>query len=360
MSKITSLTDEQKAKMPEYVKKWIDIGLSTAPTNRERAKELVKDYYSVAGLTPPSVVVFGQSPKQSMQYTNLMLLDNFDALKAKFGDMPLQEALPLMIKECSKKDLKKVNQWNSNFVGGNLWVDWQAFNDFFMNEVGVKGLEIINPTLKMSEKVGWIFPYNNFVVLTEKPIYIHRNAAGRLHFDGGKCIEWADGWGFYSLNGVRVSEYVACTEASKLDAKKILGIPNVDERREAVKKLGAANMIAQLGATVLDKKTIVPEAPKSRKLLGVEKSDNVFKLVQDMNVEAPAQSNTYELLSVNWTNSERRYLKMSNPSIDAVHIEAVHPSCETVDMALGFRNQDIFGNAWQDKKFTFVAPIVLS
>jgi hypothetical protein len=34
MKKIETLTDEQKAKFQEYIKKWTDIGLSTEPANR--------------------------------------------------------------------------------------------------------------------------------------------------------------------------------------------------------------------------------------------------------------------------------------------------------------------------------------
>jgi len=33
-------------------------------------------------------------------------------------------------------------------------------------------------------------------------------------------------------------------------------------------------------------------------------------------------------------------LQMVNPSIDAIHVEGVHPDCNTIDKALAWRNGD--------------------
>mgnify|MGYP007090107172 CR=1 FL=1 len=53
---IDTLTEEQKARFPEFVKKWTDIGLCTKPANRELAEEGVREAYRNAGLDEPKIV----------------------------------------------------------------------------------------------------------------------------------------------------------------------------------------------------------------------------------------------------------------------------------------------------------------
>lgn len=50
--RIESLTDEQIAKFPEYVKRWTDIGLCTDPADRPRAEAAVRKCYPAIGLGP--------------------------------------------------------------------------------------------------------------------------------------------------------------------------------------------------------------------------------------------------------------------------------------------------------------------
>jgi len=142
-------------------------------------------------------------------------------------------------------------------------------------------------------------------------------------------LSFQDGYEIHALNGVNVPAYIVMTQVKDLDPKKILSEENVEIRREGVKKIGAENMIKALGGQVIDSKEY------------------------DI-------GGKYELLKVNWTNSERIYLKMYNPSIDYVHIESVHPDCKTVDQALGFRNSDFYGNQWTNKEFKYETPKILT
>ncbi|HLC23535.1 MAG TPA: hypothetical protein VJL08_03745, partial [Dehalococcoidia bacterium] len=62
MAKIEALTDEQTARLTEYRDKWLAIGLSTAPANRERAEGAINTAYLSAGLKPPGRIVWCGSP----------------------------------------------------------------------------------------------------------------------------------------------------------------------------------------------------------------------------------------------------------------------------------------------------------
>ena len=57
-----NLTEEQRAKFPEYVKKWTDIGLCTKRADRKKAEQACKEAYKVAGLEDPKVIIWAESP----------------------------------------------------------------------------------------------------------------------------------------------------------------------------------------------------------------------------------------------------------------------------------------------------------
>ena len=56
----------------------------------------------------------------------------------------------------------------------------------------------------VARSAGWWWAFRDVAVLTERPIALHRDAAGRLHNPSGLAIEYSDGWGVYALHGVRV------------------------------------------------------------------------------------------------------------------------------------------------------------
>jgi hypothetical protein len=65
--KLYSLTEEHKAQIPAWTKRWIDNAMSTKPMtteDREICKDAVKRLYEAAGKTPPPPhrIVFVPSP----------------------------------------------------------------------------------------------------------------------------------------------------------------------------------------------------------------------------------------------------------------------------------------------------------
>ena len=60
--KITSLTDEQTARLAEIRDEWIEIGLATGPADRQATESAVAEAYRVAGLEPPKIFIWVDSP----------------------------------------------------------------------------------------------------------------------------------------------------------------------------------------------------------------------------------------------------------------------------------------------------------
>lgn len=161
--------------------------------------------------------------------------------------------------------------------------------------------------------IVWTFEHACF--LTDHPTEIHTNARGQTHKDGGLAVKYGDGWGVWALNGVLVGKEVAETPAAELKTEWVLVEKNAERRREIVKKIGLPRVMRELDAKVID------------------------------------TMGSYELLELGLQDGRRRpYLKMQNPSIDEIHIEGVHPDCNTVEKAL----------AWRNGMETYTAPKVLT
>jgi hypothetical protein len=83
--KIENLTAEQEARLPEFVRRWTDIGLCTNPAERPRAEAAIKEMYRCAGLAPPERIVWCGSPL-SQGLTRAIILDKReDSVKASVG-----------------------------------------------------------------------------------------------------------------------------------------------------------------------------------------------------------------------------------------------------------------------------------
>jgi hypothetical protein len=78
MSKIESISPEQSACIPEWVDKWTRIGLSTEPTDFDKAERAVRATYALIGLEPPKIVLCVASPKAAIVTVLAILLKQFE------------------------------------------------------------------------------------------------------------------------------------------------------------------------------------------------------------------------------------------------------------------------------------------
>jgi hypothetical protein len=105
----------------------------------------------------------------------------------------------------------------------------------------------------------------------------------------------------YRFNGVTVTKELA--EKNEFTKEDILNEKNADIRREIVRKIGIEKVVEILQPKVVDSK------------------------------------HGYDLLLIDLGDKrDRPYLRMKNPSINAVHIEGISPEIRTVEDALCFRN----------------------
>lgn len=179
----------------------------------------------------------------------------------------------------------------------------------------------------LARSTGWWWPLRGAVIFTPRPSELHM-AGGRLHRDGGPALLYPDGFALYRLNGVSVPDWLAARPADEIDCRELPRIANAEVRREFVRKVGVARICRDLKARVI------------------------------------GSSGLYELLELDLGDGRRRpYLRMQNPSVDAVHIEGVHPDCRTVQEALNYRNglapdeiDDVDGAEWYQQGDVILRP----
>ncbi len=182
----------------------------------------------------------------------------------------------------------------------SMYADAIRADYFWMNHKLPEQAQAIIDTILMTECVIML---NDIAFVSERKLVLNVNSSGQLHKDGGPALVYPDGLAFYHLNGIRVTKHIAETPGEHLDVRLVLSTKNADTRREIVKKIGAERVCIGLNAKCVDK------------------------------------WEEYELLMLDLGDSRRRpFLKMSNRSIDAIHIEGVHPDCDTVMKALAWRN----------------------
>lgn len=186
----------------------------------------------------------------------------------------------------------------------------------------------IEGIMEVAETCGWWWPYEDMVVISDRPTAMKLDHNLQLHNSTGPALRYQDGWSVYALNGVRVPQWLVETPAEDIDARELYRTQNVEVRREIVLKVGIERVCRDLGAKVVD------------------------------------QDGDYELLWLGLEDGRTRpYLKMKNPSIGVYHIEGVHPTCRTVRQALNWRNglteaqiDDAHGAEWFQQGDVLLKP----
>lgn len=191
-------------------------------------------------------------------------------------------------------------------VGDALYMQHDAgycgFIDYMRNVCGlVEQTQKMVAYMDLAQSANWIYPYRNICIVSDRPdIVALKN--GRIHSDIGPAIRYRDGFSVYGLNGVRVQEWIVETPADAMDPARVLALTNVEERLQAIKKMGAHKIIKELNGRSISRK-----------------------------------GDEYELFEITLEGSKEKLLRMKNPSEDKMHYEFVAPEIKTVDQALAWR-----------------------
>ena len=304
MKIIESITPEQEALKPEYIKKWISIGTSTENVSDETTEEIVSKFRKLI----------------DRKKAPLLIVNN-----------PIEAWVVCCLHEQNVPFDKLIETMHSVFKGNREYTIPTAslpfntvglcgsfsFYDYMINVLGVEIKKDLLKKYKVWEQTSnlWaIYPMENLSVVCKKPLEVHLNENNVLHKDGGAALVFGGEGDFkiFALNGVMVPEWLATTDSHKIDIDQYNKITNADVKAEFVRKVGIERFL-EMG-TKLDTYE------------NYDQEDHTWWW-----------NSEYELwdMKVLFPNLETApFLKMRNPTTKIWHMEGVSPKCKPLVDAL--------------------------
>jgi hypothetical protein len=121
-------------------------------------------------------------------------------------------------------------------------VDAAAFHQGALEEAaGLAGLA------QVARSAGWWWPYERVVILTERPLAVHRDNLGRLHHGDGPALSYPDGWGVHAWRGMPIPAEVAA-QLPHLTVPQIQAESNAEVRRVMLEHFGFERYLRECDA----------------------------------------------------------------------------------------------------------------
>jgi len=196
----------------------------------------------------------------------LKILDNayfdiIDDFKAETTDKnKVYEAIAKVFDVNIKLEKKKIfANWNK-YIGGTLWLSWQAYESFFDVICGLDHdkLEEARAYRKAQENAGHWFPHSFFTIVSERPNTICLKKDIRfsenqiLHCEDGPAFAYK-GLNMYFINGVKVNEQIVM-HPETLTVEQINSEQNKDVQSIMIDRFGGYNYIKESDSVCIDKR----------------------------------------------------------------------------------------------------------
>jgi hypothetical protein len=311
---IESLTKEQEALIPEYVKKYTELGLSTKPVSKERVEEIISQVYKAGKVKKPKMILHVDSPLAIFYaYAILEELEKQKIFGSNISGSVLNSVDSIVLDSVGKNVFSSVksnvrsNIWNdvwsnvwtsveSNVLGsvesnvetniennvgrnvldnilgnvwnnvwGNLWnnvysgllfgsheAERLSFYAFMLYELKLK-IDEINGLLNSLE-LGWFYVGKDVCIVSSKPSEMHLNAHGRLHNDSDMAIKYPDGYGLYAWHGVIIDwdKSWIITNPERITLESINKEQNAEVRRVMIERFTFERYIKESKAKPID------------------------------------------------------------------------------------------------------------
>ena len=260
-NKIKSLTAEQESRMSEFRNKWIRVGLSTAPADRQRAEAAIRKSYILGGVPEPRKIVWCGSPF-SQGITRSIILDKkiIDSVRASVGASVRASVWD------SVRDSVRASVWDSvgasvrdsvwDSVRDSVWdsgygqhdASWLSFYDYFGEVCGLHPkTERLAGLFELAQSCGWYLPHEGVCWVSERHHLLNRDEQGRLHSLTDPAVSYPDGWSIYAVHGVRVPQDII-EDRNSINPHRITSESNAEIRRVMLDIFGQARYLQESGA----------------------------------------------------------------------------------------------------------------
>ena len=271
-------TASQEARYAEFRDKWVAIGLSTAPAQRERAEEAVRQSYRCAGLSPPARIVWCGSPL-SVGLTRAVIMDTrlvysiMHSVVDSFGASVWASVWASVMN--SVRDSVVAGASVGASVRASIYGQHEAgrlsFYEFFRVVCGlVPETDRLVGLNEWAQSAGWGLPHRNICWISERHHILQRDGRGLLHSLTGPALMYPDGLAIYAVHGVRVPATVI--EAREhMTVQDILAESNAEIRRVKLEVFGWQRFARETRARQLDADV---DATGPRELLCIDLPDD--------------------------------------------------------------------------------------
>ncbi len=166
---------------------------------------------------------------------------------ARAGRAPLQARLRQALISLMRRTRPSGFEHNSV---SSATLDWVAPYQFLHDVCGLKqDSDALTGLWQLAANSDWIVPHRNVCWLSERPVVLAHDVAGRLHRADGPALRYPDGWSVYSWKGVEVpARLIEHADAITLEA--IDRQPNFILRRCMIEILGTKRFLALGGAWI--------------------------------------------------------------------------------------------------------------
>ena len=306
MEKIEKLTKEQEAKIPEYVDKWINVGINTDRLDPVPTKKTVDMFLELIG-KPSTELLITNNPIEAWVCCALfehgVKIDQLKTeMKTVFNGNPKKYEIP-------KAYLP--------YQTGSFFAGVFSFYDYMIEELEVEidaELYVKYKKWEQTSQIGCIYPLDGLTVVCEKPTVIHFNENKVLHKDGAAALEYAGEGDFkiFALNGVTVPEWLAVTPEEELDISRYNEITNADIKAEFVRKVGIERFLEK----------------------GTLKDSYTNYNGKEYDWWHKSQYELWDMQNIFNGLPYAPFLKMVNQTTGIWHMEGVSPQCNTVHDAI--------------------------
>lgn len=281
MAKLEQMTPEQEEAMLAHRDYWLRVGLSTKPADRTKTEEVITEFYKRLNVAKPYfwwcdgpmvaqfvMNFFRNVYKEDLKGANLganlqdKLLNLSDDLCANLENNLLDylwddllENLETNLLDNSLDYLLSKSPYPEyffTFLWGSLDSFKVAYYLFPQEHLGVKyntdDAELLSLWADLSKSAFYWWPFENVVLLSDRPKEIHKDAEGRLHCETGPACSFRDGWGIYCWHSVSIPSDIV-EDRSSITVKRIQEERNAEIRRVMIEIYTPERFILDSGAT---------------------------------------------------------------------------------------------------------------
>lgn len=259
----------------QNVNSWRSVAAATGRADRAAAEAGVRRAYRTAGLAEPERIIWAASPRAAVG-TVEKLTDVGRSVREEVRTRPWADERRRMYDELGPAGWSAL--WSA--TGAQLWETTAALAERIRagvvadlaprpQDAAAVRLVLLDAVLgqhdaawlaafdghgdrltglaEVARNAGWWWPYEQAVVITERPDVLHRDEAGRLDHGEGPALAYGDGFALHAWRGMPVPA-AFLEELSSLTPERIRAEENAELRRVMLEYYGYDRYLSESGA----------------------------------------------------------------------------------------------------------------